>query len=74
MIENTSDVEYLLDNQTDMTFHAASDVITLEPHHTTRLDVKTLDRKASIALVFEVLNAVTAPNTHPAVTLEVAVE
>ena len=74
MIENTSDVEYLLDNKSDFTFHAASDVITIHPHQTTRLDVKTLGRKASIALVFEVLNAVTAPNTHPEVTLEVAVE
>lgn len=73
-IENTSDAEYLLKNQTDMTFRFGADVITLEPHSTTRIDVKTIDRKNTIALDFEVLNAVTAPNTHPTVTFEVEVE
>ncbi len=74
LIENTSDVEYLLDNQTGYTFHAASDVIVLKPHQTTRLDVKTLDRQASISLVFDVLNAVIAPNTHPTLTLAVTID
>ncbi len=73
MIENTSDVEYILDNQTDYAFHAASDVLTIKPNNTTRIDIKTLARHSSISLVFEVLNAVTAPNTHPEVVLEVSV-
>jgi len=38
------------------------------------LDVKTLTRLAEISLAFEVLNAVTAPNTHPEVVLEAAVD
>ncbi len=74
MIENTSDVEYILDNQTDYTFHADTDVVTLKPHQTTRLDVKTLTRLASLSLTFEVLNAVTAPNTHPNLVLDITVE
>ncbi len=72
-IENTSDVAFIVDNQTDYTFHAASDVLTIAPHQTTRLDVKTLDKKPSITLVFDVLNAVTAPGTHPEVALEIQV-
>ena len=74
LIENTSDAEYILDNKTVYTFHNTSDVVTLKPHRTTRLDIKTLDRKAALSLPFDVLNAVTAPNTHPEVVLEVAVE
>jgi len=74
MIENNSDAEYILDNRSEYTFHRDSDVVTLEPHATTRLDVKTLTRLAEISLAFEVLNAVTAPNTHPEVVLEAAVD
>ena len=72
-IENVSDAEYLLSNRSDFTFHANSDVITLKPHHETRLQVKTLEQRSEIALVFEVLNAVTAPNTHPEVVLDISV-
>ena len=74
LIENTSDVAYLLDNQTEYTFHASSDVLTIAPHQTTRLDVKTIDRKTSLTLVFEVLNAVTAPGMHPEIALEIEVK
>lgn len=72
-IENTSDVEYIVDNQTDFTFHGAADVLTLPPHQTTRIDIKTLDRKSSLRLVFNVLNAVTAPRIHPDVVLDIQV-
>ncbi|UCG86833.1 MAG: PHP domain-containing protein [Gemmatimonadota bacterium] len=71
MIENMSDVEYILDNRSGFTFHAASDVVTLKPHGTTRLEVKTLERLPSVSLAFEVLNAVTAPNTHPEIVVEI---
>ena len=73
-IENTSDVAFIVDNQTDYTFHGASDVLTIAPHQTMRLDVKTLEKKSSLTLVFDVLNAVTAPGTHPEVALEVQVD
>lgn len=73
-IENSSDVTFILDNQTDYLFHASSDVLTVEPNHSKTLEIKTLDRKSSITLVFEVLNAVTAPNTHPEISLTIPVE
>ena len=37
-----------------------------------RSGVKTGDRVPSVTLVFEVLNAVTAPKTHPIIELEVS--
>jgi hypothetical protein len=72
-IENTSDAEYVLDNRSGFRLHAASDVITLGPHSETVLQVKTLERRSSVSLAFEVLNAVTAPGVHPEVVLEVTV-
>ncbi len=69
-IENRSDVEYLLENRTDYSFHAGSDLVTVKPHETTRLEVKTADAPASISLRFAVLNALTGPNTHPEIMLE----
>ena len=73
MIENNSDVSYILDNQSGYTFHEHADVVILEAHKTTELQVKTLQRLESINLEFEVLNAITAPNTHPNITIDVVV-
>ncbi|ARA93751.1 PHP domain-containing protein [Rhodothermaceae bacterium RA] len=73
-IRNTSDAAFLLDNQTDFTFHSDADVITVGPHQSQRLEVKTGRRRTSVRLVFEVLNAVTAPNTHPHLVFDVTVD
>ncbi len=73
-IRNTSDAAFLLDNQTDFTFHSDADVITVGPHQSRRLEVKTGPRRTSVRLVFEVLNAVTAPNTHPHLVFDVTVD
>ena len=73
LIENNSDAEYLLDNRSAYTFHNSADVVTLKPHQETSLHVKTLNRKTAVSLPFEVLNAVTAPNTHPELVIEATV-
>lgn len=73
MIENTSEASYILDSRDDYTFHARTDMVTIEPHQTVRLQVKTGERMNSIELGFDVLNAVVAPEAHPTVTFEVTV-
>ena len=73
-VQNNSDVEYLLKNKSDYTLHRTHDVLTLAPHQSTRIDIKTLDRLSRVALPFEVLNAVTAPNTHLEMTLQFSVD
>jgi hypothetical protein len=72
MIENTSDAAYLLDNQSDFTFHRDADLVTLAPQGVTMLEVKTGGRRAAVSLKFEVLNAIIAPGTHPELTLDVS--
>jgi hypothetical protein len=70
-IANRSDARFLLDNQTEVPFHTRSDVVPLAPQDTTRLLVKPGARQEALTLRFEVLNAVTAPATHPTITFEV---
>ncbi len=73
-IENSSDAAYMLDNQSAFTFHRNADVVTIAAQTSTTLEVKTGERRESVELAFEVLNAVTAPDVHPEFVLDVAVE
>lgn len=72
-IENQSDVPFILERQVDMTFHQHGDVLIVEDGESVFLDVKTIDRKRNVELQFEVLNAITAPNEHPVLSLPVSV-
>lgn len=72
-LRNHSDAAFLLKNRSNMTLHDAVNVIELPPHGETRVEVKTLERMASIDMAFEVLNAVTAPNAHPILTITIPV-
>jgi len=71
VLENHSDVEYILKNKGQYLFHDHADLINLDPHTTTKIEVKVLKRLPAFDLKFEVLNAVDAPQSHPAITLKV---
>jgi hypothetical protein len=71
---NNSDASYMLYNKSGYTFHVNDDVIMLEPHSITTLQVKTKTVQTEIDLKFTVLNAVTAPNTHPDMVWHVKVK
>ncbi len=73
-IENVSDADFLLQNLSPYTLHAHSDIVTLKAHEVTTLEVKVLERKASVELPFRVLNGVIAPNLHPVIQLTVRME
>lgn len=73
-IRNTSDAEYVLQSQSGYTFHTGTDLIVLHPQAETEIQVKTLEQLEEFDLVFSVLNAVTAPNEHPSITLRVDME
>ncbi len=70
-IENKSDAGFLLANQSDFSFHDQLDIITLHPNARTTFSVKTETQVDALELPFEVLNAVTAPRTHPEIVLKV---
>ncbi len=67
-LTNASDADLVLRNTSPYTFHRHADILTVKAHATETLEIKTRDRLPRVDLTFEVLNAITAPNTHPAVT------
>lgn len=73
-IENVSDADFVLRNTSPYGFHKQGDLIMLPPHHTTVLDVKTLERLSDVRLTFEMLSVVTAPGEHPELALPVRVQ
>lgn len=68
-IDNVSDAAFVLMSEGDASFHERNDLVTLEPHATTHVHVKTGSWQQEIELRFRVLNAVTAPRTHPVLVL-----
>jgi hypothetical protein len=73
-IENVTSTSFTLMNRSKYTFHADGEIITLKPGEKTLLEVKTTTKLTSIDLPFEVLNAIHAPNSHPAVTLQAKIQ
>lgn len=69
-IENLTSAKFTLQNRSKYTFAEDADIIILKAGEKTVLQVKTKDKLSSIDLNFEVLNAIHAPNSHPAVTLQ----
>ncbi len=59
-------------NQTQ-SFHRHADIIDIEPHGTVELSLKPVNKLDEVALEFEVMNALTTPNTHPHIVLRSAV-
>lgn len=73
-IQNITHSEFILNNQSDYTFHDESGVVVLEPLETRQLLIKTKGVKSSLQIPFEVMNAITAPSTHPLMNLNIEVQ
>lgn len=73
-IVNYSDVDYLLLNQTDYSFHANDNLITIEGQSKTFIEVKTGSKKKKVDLDFKVMNAVVAPDTYANLHFDIEVE
>ena len=63
---------YTLRNQSTYVFHNTTDLIIINPHSTMILDVRTIEKKNKFELQFEVLNALSAPSSHPIVRIQVS--
>ncbi|MCY4204593.1 MAG: Sb-PDE family phosphodiesterase [Bacteroidetes bacterium] len=68
-LENNSDARFLLRNTSDYTFHEDANLVEFRPHSSTVFTLKTAGQDGPYPITFEVLNAITAPNTHPEITL-----
>ena len=65
VLANNSDAPYVLRNQSTYDFYNNTDLIMVPPHGEAIIDVRTIDKKRKFEMQFEVLNALSAPNTHP---------
>jgi len=69
---NHSDAHFRLRHTTtaNVSFGGYSDMVDVSPHATIEMGIKPAQHLTNLTLEFEVLNALTAPNTHPRLTLQ----
>ncbi len=72
-IENDSDVDYIMENRSKYTLHKNASVFTIKANDITRLEIKTIKKIEELEFKLKVLNAVTAPKTHPVIGLHIKV-
>lgn len=72
-LKNNSDVDFKLRNTSAYTLHRHTAFLEVPAHTTQTIHVKTLRHLEQAELRFEVMNAVTAPRTHPMMTITVQV-
>ena len=70
-IENVSDATFLLENLSDYTLHRNTNILTIPAHESVTLQLKTIEQIEQFTIAFKVLNAVTAPKTHPNVSFDI---
>tara|TARA_Y100000590_G_scaffold131690_1_gene150474 strand:- start:60 stop:1166 length:1107 start_codon:yes stop_codon:yes gene_type:complete len=71
VLSNNSDAPYTLRNQSIYDFYNATNLVMIPAHGETIIDVRTIDKKRKFELQFEVLNALSAPNSHPVISLNI---
>jgi hypothetical protein len=69
VLVNNSDAPYILRNQSAYDFYNTTDLVMIPPHGEAIIDVRTIDKKRKFEMQFEVLNALSAPATHPVFTI-----
>lgn len=73
-ITNVSDASFELKNLSGYTFYRHTDFVTVPPHSTIEIAVKTPTKQTGIDLRFEVLNALTAPKQNAIMTLSTSID
>lgn len=70
-IQNISDADLVLENLSGYTLHSQPDILTIKAHTTEIVYYKTLKYLPEFEAKFRVLSAVTAPKTHPEISLKI---
>ena len=71
-IKNKSSVPFIMRNVGDFNFYSDTNIFTVEANSFKIIDVKTKRKLRKFDLQFEVINAITAPNTHPVIKISVS--
>ena len=70
-IQNNSCAPYILSNKSQFDFYNTTNLVSIPPNGSTVVDVRTIDKKKSFQLYFEIINALVEPNKHPTIKLDV---
>ena len=73
IISNSSDAPYTLRNQSKYDFYNLTDLVIVPAHGEVNIDVRTIKKTRKFELEFEVLSALTAPQTHPVINIIIRV-
>lgn len=73
-IKNSTGQKFMLENQSDYSFHRNAENFSLDPFDTLTLEIRTRQRLDRIELPLSVKNAIIAPETYPEIILEATVE
>ena len=72
-ISNSSDAPYTLRNQSKYDFYNLTNLVIVPAHGEVNIDVRTIKKTRKFELEFEVLSALTAPQTHPVINIIIRV-
>ncbi|MFL3004859.1 MAG: Sb-PDE family phosphodiesterase [Candidatus Neomarinimicrobiota bacterium] len=73
-ISNNSDAPYTLRNHSKYDFYNLTDLVMIPANGQVNIDVRTIEKLRKFTLKFEVLNALTAPKTHPVIDIIIKVK
>ncbi len=73
VLSNASEASFVLRNLGPYRLYQDIDVIEVKPHGTKTIKVKTDRKLAAVDLRFQVLDAITAPETHPTIVFHLDV-
>lgn len=73
-IENHGDATYMLRNTAPYNFYDRSDLVIIEAHGSTKLQVLTKQQMPNFELSFEMHNGIVAPNKHASIRLPVEIK
>ena len=68
-ISNDSDAPFTLKNKSKYDFYNLTDLVRIPAHGKVNIDVRTIEKMRKFKLQFEVLNALTTPQTHPIINI-----
>ena len=74
VLQNLSDAHFQLDSLSDLSLVRNHDLIEIGPHSETTLNVRTGEELDRLTLDFEVLNALTAPKSHPVISFDLTID
>lgn len=74
ILKNKSDAPLILENRSQYELHLHSGLVVVDPNSAIELQVKTMESINKFEMRFSVLNAITAPKTHPEISFKVFVD